>query len=87
MAITSKDSILKVLSAYNPWWKTGVVNPGMTKEYKRFAFYEAMKKLIEDENLRTVLAKRGYETVKEAFSCDKWKESWKGVLQEYLEHK
>ena len=24
MAITTKESILKVLSAYNPWWKTGM---------------------------------------------------------------
>ena len=51
MAIISKDSILKVLTAYNPWWKTGMVNPKMTKNYKRFAFYEAMKRLKE-ENIR-----------------------------------
>ena len=43
MSITSKDGILKVLTAYNPWWKTGVVNPKMTKTYKRFAFHEAIK--------------------------------------------
>ena len=55
MAITSRDGILKVLSAYNPWWKTGVVNPMMTKNYKRFAFYEAMKRLKETEIRRTVV--------------------------------
>lgn len=55
MAITSRDGILKVLSAYNPWWKTGVVNPMMTKSYKRFAFYEAMKRLKETEIRRTVV--------------------------------
>ena len=38
MAITTKESILKVLSAYNPWWKTGTVSPQMSKTYKRFAF-------------------------------------------------
>ena len=55
MAITSKDGILKVLSAYNPWWKTGVVNPKMTKTYKRFAFHEAMKRLNEPGIRRTVV--------------------------------
>jgi len=55
MAITSKDGILKVLTAYNPWWKTGVVNPKMTKNYKRFAFYEAMKRLNERSLRRTVV--------------------------------
>lgn len=38
MSITSKDGILKVLTAYNPWWKTGVVNPKMTKTYKDLRF-------------------------------------------------
>ena len=55
MAITSKDGILKVLTAYNPWWRTGVVNPKMTKTYKRFAFYEAMKKLKNEDIRRTVV--------------------------------
>jgi len=55
MAITSRDGILKVLTAYNPWWKTGVVNPMLTKNYKRFAFYEAMKRLKEKEIRRTVV--------------------------------
>ena len=45
MAIATKESILKVLSAYNPWWKTGVMNSRLTKTYKRFAFHEAMKRL------------------------------------------
>ena len=39
MAITSKDGILKVLTAYNPWWKTGMVNPKMTKNYKRHTLF------------------------------------------------
>ena len=55
MAITSKEGILKVLTAYNPWWKTGVVNPKMIKTYKRFAFYEAMKRLSEPSIRRTVV--------------------------------
>lgn len=31
MAITTKENILKVLSSYNPWWKTGVVSPAFSK--------------------------------------------------------
>ena len=55
MAITTKEGILKVLSAYNPWWKTGVVNPKLTKTYKRFAFYEAMKRIDQTDIRRTVV--------------------------------
>lgn len=55
MAITSKNGILKVLTAYNPWWKTGVVHPKMTKTYKRFAFHEAMKRLKDESIRRTVV--------------------------------
>lgn len=55
MAITTKEGILKVLAAYNPWWKTGVVNPKMAKTYKRFAFHEAMKRLTEKDIRRSVV--------------------------------
>jgi predicted AAA+ superfamily ATPase len=55
MAITSKEGILKVLTAYNPWWKTGIMNPKMSKTYKRFAFYEAMKRLEQKDLRRTVI--------------------------------
>lgn len=55
MAVTSKESILKVLTAYNPWWKTGTVNPKMAKTYKRFAFHEAMKRLDQVSIRRTVV--------------------------------
>lgn len=55
MAITSKESILKVLNAYNPWWKTGMIHQGLAKNYKRFAFHEAMKRLLEKEIRRTVI--------------------------------
>ena len=55
MAITSKEGILKVLSAYNPWWKTEAVNPKLSKTYKRFAFHEAMKRLDETTIRRIVV--------------------------------
>lgn len=55
MAITTKESILKVLSAYNPWWKNGMISPQMSKSYKRFAFHEAMKRLNEKGIRRSVV--------------------------------
>ena len=55
MAIISKENILKVLTAFNPWWKTGAVNPKMSKTYKRFAFHEAMKRLDQTDIRRTVV--------------------------------
>lgn len=55
MAIISKENILRVLSTYNPWWKTGSVSEGFSKTYKRFAFHEAMKRLNEKDIRRTVI--------------------------------
>lgn len=55
MAITTKEGILKVLSAYNPWWKTGTVNRQLAKTYKRLAFYDAMCLLDEQQIRRTVV--------------------------------
>lgn len=55
MAITTKEGILKVLTAFNPWWKTGSISEKMAKTYKRFAFYEAMKWLNQEGLRRTVV--------------------------------
>ncbi len=62
MSITTKESILKVLNAYNPWWKTGTINPKMAKSYKRFAFFEAMKRL-EEKNIRRLVVLTGTRRV------------------------
>jgi len=62
MAIISKEGILKVLTAFNPWWKTNAVNPKMTKIYKRFAFHEAMKRL-EQTDLRRIVVLTGTRRV------------------------
>ena len=51
MTITTRENILKVLRAFNPWWISGNVNKVFVKEYKRFAYYEAMKR-IKDEKVR-----------------------------------
>ena len=55
MAIASQERILKVLSAFNPWWKTGAVSSGFAKDYKRFAYFEAMKRLEQTDIRRTVV--------------------------------
>ena len=55
MAITTKEQILKVLRAFNPWWTTGGLHPGLLKKYRRFAYYEAMKWLKQKEIRRTVV--------------------------------
>jgi predicted AAA+ superfamily ATPase len=62
MAITNKEGILKVLTAYNPWWKTGIMNPKLSRTYKRFAFYEAMKRL-EQSDLRRIVVLTGTRRV------------------------
>ncbi len=62
MSITTKEGILKVLTAYNPWWKTGIVNPKMSKTYKRFAFYEAMRR-VEEKDIRRLVVLTGTRRV------------------------
>ncbi|MBR6781145.1 MAG: ATP-binding protein [Clostridia bacterium] len=55
MAITPKENILKVLRSFNPWWISGRGNPVLLKPYKRFAYYEALKRLEETAIKRTVV--------------------------------
>lgn len=62
MAIISQENILRVLTAYNPWWKSGVVNPQFTKTYKRIAFNEAMARL-DSESIRRIVVLTGARRV------------------------
>lgn len=62
MAIISKEGILKVLTAFNPWWKTGLMNPKLSKTYKRFAFYEAIK-WLKQKALRRIVVLTGARRV------------------------
>ncbi len=55
MAIITNENILKVLSAYNPWWKTGLMNPKLSKSYKRLAYFDAMKRLLNRSLRRSVI--------------------------------
>lgn len=62
MAIVDRSGILRVLTGYNPWWKTGMVNPAFSKAYRRFAYYEAMKRL-EDTSIRRSVVLTGARRV------------------------
>ncbi len=62
MAITGKEGILKVLTAYNPWWKTGMVNSKLSKVYRRFAFHEAMKRM-DEKSIRRIIVLTGTRRV------------------------
>lgn len=43
--------------------------------------YEAIARLVTEKSLRDQLSANAYKTVKEGFSYDKWKSSWKKVLK------
>jgi len=62
MAIISNESLLKVLISYNTWWKSGQVNPKLVKNYKRFAYHEAYKRLLK-QDLRRILILTGMRRV------------------------
>lgn len=55
MAIPTKEGILKVLTAFNPWWRTGTVHPDFAKRYRRFVYDEAMTRLLQKDLRRTVV--------------------------------
>jgi predicted AAA+ superfamily ATPase len=55
LPIASKENILKVLMAFNPWWKSGGIRSEFSKTYKRFAFHEAFRILQNREIRRTVI--------------------------------
>lgn len=55
MTIASSENIFKVLSSFNPWWRTGKLRTEFSKTYKRFAFYEAVRILQNREIRRTVV--------------------------------
>ena len=62
MAITTKEGILKVLRSFNPWWVNGAVNPAFLRDYKRFAYYEAISRL-ENTNIRRTVVLTGTRRV------------------------
>ncbi len=55
MSITNAENILKVLSAFNPWWRTGVLPKEFSRTYRRFAYYEALRHLDHETIRRSVI--------------------------------
>ncbi|HIV16499.1 MAG TPA: AAA family ATPase, partial [Candidatus Alectryocaccobium stercorigallinarum] len=55
MSVTTKEMILKVLDAFNPWWKTNSVRPSFIKKYKRLAFYKAMELINQPDIRRSII--------------------------------
>lgn len=55
MSITSPVNILKVVAAFNPWWKSGAIRSEFSKTYQRLAFFEATKILTHESIRRTVI--------------------------------
>lgn len=49
--------------------------------------YKAIKKLLDYPEDRERLSAKAYETVKQAFSYEKWAEKWKEVLSSFIETK
>ena len=46
------------------------------------ALYKAIKYLIDNPEERDRMANNGYETVKQAFSFERWKKEWETILKE-----
>lgn len=46
--------------------------------------YQAIKRLVDDEELRSALSERAFETVENAFSHELWTKRWKTVIEECM---
>jgi len=55
MAIVTPENVLKLLYAYNPWWRDGKIPVEYTKPAKRFAYYEAIKMLSHADLRRHII--------------------------------
>lgn len=55
MSITSMENISRVLTAFNPWWRTGSLRPEFIKTYRRFAYYETLNHLAHKDIRRAVV--------------------------------
>lgn len=62
MAIFDETQVLKILNAYNPWWKTGQIPSDYLKEMKRTAYYEA-ENIIESKSVRRFIVLSGARRV------------------------
>ena len=51
--ITGSENILNVMSATNPWWKTGNVSEGYAKPFKRSAYFEGVR-ILQHPDIRRI---------------------------------
>ena len=62
MAIFDEEQVLKILNAYNPWWKSGQIPNEYLKEMKRTAYYEA-ERIIVNKTVRRFIVLSGARRV------------------------
>lgn len=55
MELATTENILNLLFSYNPWWQTGVIQKEFVKEMKRFAYYDALKTMLNKDIRRSVI--------------------------------
>ena len=62
MAIFDEEQVLKILNAYNPWWKSGQIPNEYLKEMKRTAYYET-ERIIVNKTVRRFIVLSGARRV------------------------
>ena len=62
MAIFNEEQVLKILNAYNPWWKNSQIPSDYLREMKRTAFYEA-ERIVMNESVRRFIILSGARRV------------------------
>ena len=55
MELATNENVLNLLFSYNPWWQTGTIQKEFIKEMKRFAYYEAIKTMLNRDIRRSVI--------------------------------
>ena len=58
MAIFNEEQVLKILNAYNPWWKNSQIPSDYLREMKRTAYYEA-ERIVMNESVRRFIILSG----------------------------
>ncbi|MGL4484422.1 MAG: ATP-binding protein [Anaerovoracaceae bacterium] len=55
MPINNSENILKIMQAYNAWWKSGRLSDELHQDYKRTAYYEISSRLFSKDLRRSVV--------------------------------
>ena len=62
MAIFDEEQVLKILNAYNPWWKNSQIPSDYLREMKRTAYYD-VEKIITNKSVRRFIILSGARRV------------------------